>query len=758
MVNTAKKKPDELRANRIILQRITFLLVLFGIGLFIPLFMKLYQIQIIEHDFYEQKAISQQTRGTAVSASRGTIYDRNYKTLAISASVETVYIAPVYIKNDAEAEKMARGLADILGLDYESVLAKTKNRSSYYQMIQRKIEQDVADEIRLLKSENNFKAIQIEPDTKRYYSFSKFASQVIGFVGVDNEGLEGLEVYYDKTLTGVAGKIVTAKNAAGTSMPFKFEKYYDAQDGRSIVLTIDETIQHIIEKNLEQAVIDNGVEKQGGAIVMDVKTGEILAMATTEGSDLNSPRMLNDSAMKQLEGLEGEAYTKKLTELQLAQWRNKMVADTYQPGSIFKLITCSMALEEGVIDLHSTFTCTGSMMVKGWNKPISCWKKAGHGTQELTRALQNSCNPAFMTIGLKVGKETFYNYIRAFGFGQYTGVDLPGEEAGILHDKSVFLDEKSDASLAVSAFGQTFTVTPIQMITAVSAVVNGGYLMEPHIVKEIVDSNGTVIQSVEPKVVRQVISEKTSETMIYLMEQVVADGSGRNAQVQGYSIGGKTATSEKIGEANSEGKYVVSFIAVAPANDPQIAMLVLLDTPGDFIPQNQRSGGYLAAPLAGRILSEILPYLGYEPEFTGDEMFGSSVTVPKLTELSRDDAVATLAKKDMKYKVVGDGNVVTGQLPAAGAKITTSSEVILYMGSEAPSDYVKVPNVVGKSPEKANELLTNAGLFLRPTGATSAQTSTITAAVQSEAEGTEAPRGTIIEVEFRDTAVGDFAY
>jgi stage V sporulation protein D (sporulation-specific penicillin-binding protein) len=454
--------------------------------------------------------------------------------------------------------------------------------------------------------------------------------------------------------------------------------------------------------------------------------------------------------------LSGDEYEKKLSELQYANWRNKTVSDTYDPGSIFKLITCSMALEEHVVTLDSTFTCTGSIRVEGRPTPINCWKRAGHGTQKLAKALQNSCNPAFVQIGLRVGAEKFYRYLKDFGFGAETGIDAPGEATGILHDYDYFM--KHNDSLAVAAFGQTFTVTPIQMITAVSAVVNGGNLMTPHVVKEYLDSDGNLVKEVEPNVERQVISEETSKTMRTLMEGVVAEGTGRNAQVAGYRIGGKTATSEKsIDGKYIDGKYVVSFMAVAPIDDPKIALLVLIDTPGDKVPTTQRSGGFLAAPTAGKMLSEILPYMGIEPSFTGEEMFGAQITVPQVTGYSLENVKGTLDSKKIAYKIVGDGESVTGQLPAAGATVTASSEIILYAGSDKDTSSVTVPNVVGMSPEKANKAITNAGLYMLPSGALAAQTSTVSAASQDIAGGTEVAKGTIVGVVFKDTAVSDYA-
>nr|MBQ4318238.1 hypothetical protein [Clostridia bacterium] len=648
-----KKKKQVLtndeKANRTVLGRTLFLMVVCGILIFIPLIAQLYKLQITEHEEWQQKALSQQTRGTTIAANRGTIYDRNYKTLAISASVESVYIATKYIDEDdyeRQSHLIATGLSQILDIEYDAVYEKTQKKDSYYQSIARKLEPEVIEQVRAFKTEYNLPAIQIEPDTKRYYTYGTFASQMLGFVNVDGDGIEGFESYYNEKLSGTPGKIVSLKNAKGTSMFDTYEKYYDAEDGLSAVLTIDETIQHLLEKHLEAAVIDSYVENRGAAIVMVPDTGEILGMAVTGGSDLNTPRELTAEEEESIAELEGAEYNAAKTAILLEKWRNKCVADTYEPGSIFKVITSAMALEESVVSLDSHFNCTGSARVEGWDEPINCWKKAGHGDQDFTRALQNSCNPAFISIGKKIGQSTFYEYLEAFGFGRKTGIDLPGEASGLLHDRKTFLS--NDVSLAVASFGQTFTVTPIQLISAVCAVVNGGYLMQPHVVKEFVNSEGVVQETVEPQVIRQVISEETSATMRQLMQAVVDDGSGRNAQVAGYSIGGKTATSEKISAVeDTTGKYVVSFLAVAPADDPQIALLVLLDTPGEEIPQSQRSGGYLAAPLAGRILADMLPYLGLEPSYTGEELFGSEVTMPGVTGWSVEDALEVLNNKSM---------------------------------------------------------------------------------------------------------------
>ncbi|MDL2288629.1 PASTA domain-containing protein [Oscillospiraceae bacterium OttesenSCG-928-F05] len=748
MQQSKRRAESSERANRTVVWRTIFLMVLCGVVVFVPLIAQLYKIQINEHDFYERQAIDQQTRDTVIAANRGTIYDRNRKQIAVSAPVETIALSPVDIEDEDQAKLIAEGLSMLLDVDYDKVYELTQ-KSNYYQLVARKVEKEQADKVRDFKERYGLRAIRIDPDTKRYYTYSNLASQLLGFVGIDNQGLEGLEAYYDEKLTGTPGKIVTAKNNAGTDMPFQHQKFYDPEDGLSMVLTIDETMQHFLEKHLEQAIVENQVENRATGIIMDVKTGEILAMATSPGYDLNDPRtIVDEETLQALSALEGDAYREALAEAQLYQWRNKAVSDTYEPGSVFKVVTLAMALEEGAKTLESKFYCDGSAHVPGWGKPISCWKKAGHGSQTLAETLQNSCNPAFIDIGLSIGREKFYEYQEAFGFGKRTGVDMPGEAAGLLHDKAAFMT--NDVDLAVAAFGQRFTVTPLQMVTAVSAVVNGGYLMEPHIVKEFIDSEGNVVQAIEPTVVRQVISEETSAIMCDLMEKVVSIGTGKNARVNGYNIGGKTGTSEKAG-ANTEGMYDVSFVGVAPTDDPQIVILVILDTPGG--PAISRSGGIMAAPLAGRILADVLPYMGIEPQYSEEELKGVDVSMPNLNGMTREAAEAALKEKGFTFKFEGDGETVTDQVPAHAAKVPNTSQVIVYMGGAKPSGLVAVPDVIGLSPEEANRALTNAGLYVRSTGPASG--GTVKAALQSIDAGTQVVRGTVVDVEFRDMAVGD---
>jgi len=745
-------KMDSQRANRKILRRTLGLLVVFGIAAFVPLFVQLYDIQIKDHEHYEERAVNQQTRDVIVSANRGVIYDRNLNAMAVSASVETVYIAPKEIETEEAAAQIASGLSEILNVEYDTVYNKAL-KNNYYETIAKKIDKSLADRVRVFISDSGVKGIHIESDTKRYYPYGDLGSHIIGFVGSENQGLEGVEAIYDSSLSGTPGRIVSAKNAKGTNLPFTYEQYYDAQDGNSVVLTMDSTIQGIVEKQLLAAVAEYEVKNRAVGIVMNVNTGEVLAMAVVPEYDLNSPRtILDEETLLELAQLEGAEYTKKLGEAQQQMWRNKAVSDTYEPGSTFKIITSAIALEEGVAGLEDTFTCTGSINVAGWSQPIKCWRHPrSHGTQNFATALANSCNPAFITLGLRIGHDTFYDYMEAFGLLSKTNIDMAGESGSIVLPRSDF--SKNQVNLAVYAFGQRFNITPIQMITAVSAAVNGGYLMEPYVVKEVVDANGNTVAATEPTVVRQVISESTSRSICEMLENVVDNGTAGNASVRGYRIGGKTGTSEKAGEA--EGCYVVSFVGVAPADDPEIAVLVLLDEP--MSNTYMRSGGIMAAPVVGSILAEVLPYMGFEAEYTADEFSGTDVYVPNVLGMDVETAAAALAKKNMEYTVVGSGTTVTGQIPAASAKVPCTAKVILYMEEPVNESMVRVPDIIGKTPEQVYNAITGAGLYLRATGSdTSTRSSSVQATKQSVEAGSMVKFGTVINVEFLDMSAADY--
>ncbi len=689
--------------------------------------------QFIKGPSLKQEAIEQQTRDSIVSSERGTIYDRNYKVLAQSASTTMVCVVPVNIAKEKNGEEVARALSEILDLDYDEVYAKTQ-KNSYYEIIKRRVEAAEVEKIRAL----NLVGIRLDADTKRYYPNGSLASHVIGFTGNDNQGLWGIESVYDDILKGKAGRIIAAKGANGTDMPYEYEQYMDPIAGRDVVLTIDETIQHFVEKHLETAVAETGVQNGAACIVMNPKTGEILAMATKPDYDLNQPMTISDPAvLETLQGLSGadyqNAYSAELNKL----WRNKAVVDTYEPGSTFKAMVAAAALEENVVSLNHGFFCSGSKTVSGVS--IGCHNRNGHGAESFVEAVQNSCNPAFIEIGAMLGKQQFREYYKSFGFGETTGFELPGEAEGIFFSES----QMRELELATSSFGQGFNVTPLQMITAMSAVANGGYLMQPYLVKQINDENGNAIEVTEPKVVRQVISSETSRTMCNILEGVVSEGGGKNAYVKGYRIAGKTGTSEK--QPRGCEKYVASFLGFAPADDPQLACIVILDDPvGEYY------GSLIAAPVVGRIMEDSLRYLGVERQYSEAEEKESDINMPDITGKTRAEAAKIINEAGLKYYVSGnEEGVVTMQMPRAGTAVRRDAICIFYMEG-AGEENVIVPDVVGYSISDVNYLLANSNLnfMLRGTGRLNAE-GVIQSVRQEPAAGTEVPQGTIIQVEFR---------
>ncbi|MDR3209427.1 MAG: PASTA domain-containing protein, partial [Oscillospiraceae bacterium] len=694
-----------------------------------------------------------------------TIYDRNGKPLAVSATAETVYLNPYetgFYKEDPAL--IASGLSEILGAEREAILTMLSDTGARYKTVKRKIEAELAAQVRRFLTENNIKSVHLEEDTKRYYPRGRLASQLIGFVGTDNTGLYGVEATYDEYLTGTNGRVVRLKNGSGTEMLFTdYENYFDARDGDEVTLTIDATIQHYMEKYVEQGIIDYDVQKGAAAIAMDPKTGEILGMVSYGNFDLNNAWGLPEEVEQELDAItDSAAQSTARSNALYAQWRNKALSDTYEPGSVFKIITLAMALEEGVVDMDSTFYCGGSVDFLGGSR--NCWKTAGHGTQTLAEAMQNSCNVALINIGFKVGADAFYRYVDAFGFFAKTGLDLPGEAGGngtpqqpYWWSDSVFTDKDNPAQLASASFGQTFNITPIQLVTAVSAAVNGGTLYTPHVVSSIRDADGNVVLDNRPQAVRQVVSSETSAQVREILESVVRDGTGGNAYVKGYRIGGKTGTSTKTAQeaAGASREYIVSFCGVAPANDPQIVLLVLFDTPsadtGIYI-----SGGVMAAPVVGNILSDVLPYIGVVPEYTEEELRALNTQVPKLTDRSVEQAQKDLRDKGLQYEVVGDGAAVTDQLPAANALVSPGTKVILYAGAARPeTESVTVPNLYGRGYLNAKTLLEDAGLFIRTTGAAASGDSVVVSA-QSQTAGEEAAFGTVVEVTLTDVALQGF--
>lgn len=749
--------------NRMMLRRTLFLLSVCGIAAFLVLGARLYQIQIVQHDEYEAAAIAQQVRETTVSAARGTIYDRNGVVLAMSAGVDTVYISPAEIERyDEDKEAIARGLSEILGVDYETILKKAGNTNSWYEVVARKVEEDVAEQVRQFKSDGGYVGIKIESDTKRYYPNGSMAAHVIGFVGLDNTGLGGIESRYDSVLSGESGYVMRSTTAAGTDMLYSsYEDYVDARDGDSISLTIDAVIQNYVEKHLAQAVEDYDIQNGAAAICMEVDTGAILSMVSLGNFDLNDYQTISAEAEAEISSIaqSEDEYNELYALAQQQQWRNKAISDTYEPGSTFKIITLAMALEEGVVSENSSFYCGGSMNVLGRGTPLKCWKHGGHGSQTLTQAVQHSCNVAFVNIGQLVGEEKFYEYAEGFGFLERTadtsqqltaktGIDLGGESGSIWWSENVFCNPENLSQLAAASFGQTFNITPIQLITAVSACVNGGNLMKPYLVQSISDSEGNLISQTEPELVRKVISEDTSAAVCRILEQVVGDqveGTGHNAYVAGYRIGGKTGTSTKTTkEISGEKEYIVSFIGFAPADDPEIAILVLLDDPssesGIYI-----SGGQMAAPVVGKMMADILPYLGVEPEYSDSELAAADRTVPDVSGMSLTEARSALTEAGLNCRVIGEGDTVTDQLPRAGAVIASGSEVLLYAGQSPSPVEETMPDLRGLSYEAAIEKLRGLGLYVTAgNGVTDAQSELISG--QSIAPGESVEHGTVIEV------------
>ena len=749
--NPERKNENIRRANRVIQTRSFVLMILMGVVMFALLFFRLFDLQITQHEELQSKAVSQQTRRTVVTASRGTIYDAAGNILAISSSAETIILSPLEIDNavnDKEKpvswtkDSLAAGLAEILGKEPSAIRKRMDNVKSQYEVIQLRADEDVAAKVREYVDENDIVGVHLVADTKRYYPYGSLAAQVIGFVGDDNTGLYGLEAYYEKELEGQSGLVISAKDQAENDMLYTYEQYFAAKNGGDLTLTLDTTIQYYLEKGME-AMIDKFSAANGASgIVMDVNTGGILAMASYPNYDLNDFLTVSDPAL--LSRISDEEGGFKLSDAQLTQWRNKALNDTYEPGSTFKILTLSAALEEGVVDKTTTVNCGGSVSISGYT--IHCSNKNGHGLQTLMQSVGNSCNPAFINYGLRIGNEKFYEYMRSFGLMNTTGIDLGGEAVGVFAADNSF----TQLDLACYAFGQNFTVTPLTLISAQAACVNGGYLHTPYLVERITDSDGNVNYRHDSTPVRQVISEQTSATVRECLEYVVSSGTGKNGQVAGYRIGGKTGTADK----GQSGDVVVSFLCFAPADDPQVIMLITMDTPsratGTYV-----SGGNMVAPTASSVMAEILPYLGIEPSYSAEELLGMDTTVPNVIGLTVDQAKEKLKDRALSYKIVGDGSTITDQTPAGGAIIPGKSSVILYANEKKPTDKCVVPHLIGKTPSEANTSATAAGLLIRFSGTTGSESSSIRVLSQSIDEGTEVDAGTVITVQLGDTSVTD---
>jgi stage V sporulation protein D (sporulation-specific penicillin-binding protein) len=821
MTDRPRRKSDAARrANQVIRGRTMLIMLLLGVASFTVLFWKLYDLQINRHDELKAEAVGQQTDSMVISASRGTIYDKNGEIMAISYSTETVLLDPGGVQDFVESQEqkiqdaaeeaaekgapytapevldqayIARGLSRILDVEEETILEHLENTANRYWGVKKKVDQDVADEVRRfingeIDDEGNqlttvdedgntvlistggrptrLQGISLTPDTKRLYPFGSLAGNVIGFVNANNMGAYGLEASYDDVLSGSTGLTITPTNVNGTPLLFSGgEQMFDAENGSSLVLTLDTNVQYALEKGLESMLDKYDAANGGTGIVMDVNTGGIVAMASypnydpgdfstiyTEGLQAELDAALAEIQQNRSTYETEEAYNQALANaratIQFKQWRNKCYQDTYEPGSTFKPITLATALEEGVVNMNTTFTCTGSIHVEGWGKPINCSKRAGHGTQTLKVATGNSCNPAFVTMGLKIGTEAYYRYLKSFGLMETTGIDLPAEAEGIFANEDSF--NSNVVSLAAYSFGQTFNVTPLELIRAQAATINGGYLYTPYLVEQVLDDEGNILSQHETTAVRQVISEETSAKVRECLEWVVSDGGGRNGQVTGYRIGGKTGTADKTGTKD----VVVSFMCFAPADDPQYIMLLTMDTPSRTT-GTAVFGGTMVAPVASQIMSEILPLLGVEPDYTAEELVGADTTVPNVVGQTREAAEDRLADLGFTFRTVGDGDTVTDQTPAGGAIVPGNASIILYLGQEKPDTPCTVPNVVGKSASEANKAITNAGLIMKVTGTTTASSGNVYAITQSLPAGTEVAAGTVVTVQFGDNSVLD---
>lgn len=769
---------QKIRADRRMLSRTGIIMILCGLVAFLPVVGMLANLMLVHHEEYSQLALDNQTRVTNLTASRGAIYDRNMNVMAVSTSVETVFLDPLELEQNKEDVTMISNyLGNLLGKDPSWIREQTTDTTRRYKVIATKQPQEIGKQIRSFINENNIVGIHLEPDSQRVYPYSTLAAQLIGFTNTSNQGAEGLEANYNSYLEGTAGKVITTKGNYETEMPYSYEKFYEASDGNNIVLTLDTTVQYYLQKNMEAAVKKYDVLNGAFGLVMNVKTGEVLGMATLGSYDPNNYLEIADpKVLERLGGLkttyelqqEGTeayekakaAYTDELVSARLTQWRNRVVSDGYEPGSTFKIITMAAALEEGTTKVDETFYCGGEKMFSGRTQPLHCWKHTGHGTQTTFETLQNSCNIALAEIGLALGGEKFYEYAVNFGLMEPTGVGLSGESSGYFFDKETFTNPGAvgyDAAVIASSFGQTFTVTPLQLVRAISAVVNGGYLMQPYVVSEILDEDENVVEKNEPKVVRQVISEQTSAVMRDMILSVVEEGTAKNAGIAGYSIGGKTGTAEKTGKRDEEGNEVndkiVSFVGIAPMNDPEYIVLVALDTPssatGAYI-----SGGVMAAPTVRGVLEDILPYLGVPRDYTDVDMSTVEVKMPSLAGLTETEAAAALEEESLTYRIVGEGTTVTGQIPAAGNGLPGNSQVIIYMGEQVETEMVDVPNFTGMTIGEANRAAANAGLYILVKGAAS-DNGYVLATGQNVEPGKQVVPGTMIHVDFTDQTARD---
>ena len=723
-------------------RRVLIIAAVLGILCFIPMSLRLYDLMILQYDKYAQLALDNQSRTTGVSADRGSIYDRNMEVLACSVTVEDVYLDPKELKQaGVDLTALSEELAAILELDPQWVLNQAKDLSMRYKRLKAAVDEQTAKAVRSYINSNNISGVHLEPSTARFYPQGTLAAQLIGFTNASGVGCEGIEASYNSFLQGKSGAVITTKGNNEMDMPYSYEAFQDPQTGCSLVLTIDLTVQSCLEQQLQNAIARYDVQNGAFGVVMNVKTGEVLAMATLGSYDPNRYLEILDPTVPD------DPESQK--QARLKQWRNRVISDGYEPGSTFKVLTLAAALDTGAVNLESGFYCGGAEKIPGRSQLLHCWRSAGHGSQQTPQALQNSCNLAFAHIGLSLGGERFYEYVQRFGILEKTGIDLQGESKGVFFDRELIenTEKWGTASLTSASFGQTFKLTPMQLVRAIAAVVNGGYLMEPYVVSTVVDKDGNVVLQQEPTVIRQVISNETSGTMCTLLQSVVEQGTAKNAQVAGFSIGGKTGTSEKIDVLDENGKptldKIVSFVGVAPMDDPRYIILIALDTPsrqtGMYI-----SGGVMAAPTVGGLFAELLPYWSVAK---AEE--DTLITVPDLTGMTEKEVKAALKELGLEYVKRADADTVTAQIPAPGQTVPQGSQLLAYFGEVPEYETVAVPDFSGMTRQQASETAGKLGLFLQITGNTEVSPRVVVTD-QSQSAGTLVRVGTTLTLRFTD--------
>jgi len=764
MENMQPRKKRKNASKRGLLFRTVFLLAVCGIAAFAVLAFRLYDVQVTQHSYFQARALRGQLSHSTLTASRGTIYDANGNILAVSAAVENVFLSPLVISiEDQDVLLIANGLSEILGVDRDMIIDRASRTHSQYEVIKHNVEYDEAGQVREFIREHRLRGVHLEPASRRYFPNDYLASQIIGFVGTEHTGLDGIEMRYENYLTGVSGRKVRMTSARGTALSFQdFEDKFEAQDGYNIHLTIDSTIQYFVEKHLAAAIDQYRVLNGAVCIAMNARTGEILAMASYPNFNPNDFLRVSDRDMARLDAMEDEDERRAaLREAQFRQWRNRALTDTYEPGSVFKMVTMAMALEENIANLDTMFHCHGNIHVVGRvdrNQnplPMNCSRRWGHGALTLNQAMMHSCNVVCVELAVRLGARTFYEYIEAFGLFERSGLDNASEARSFWWDERTFFNRHNQSQLAAASIGQTFTITPIQMISAATATINGGYLMQPLLVSHITDGDGNIVSTNEPTLIRQVVSNSTSAAMRIMLENTVESGTGQNAQVKGYRVGGKTGTSENVVQLALAGDgarkdLTPSFIGFAPADDPEIVILLLLDTPchSTGIPI---FGGSMAAPVVGNMLADILPLaMGIMPQYTEEELRDLNTYVPRVTERDVESAVRLLGEAGLEYTVVGDDQLtVTAQFPAQNAQVAPGTSVMLITDAEVPYGYVDVPNMSAMTFEGARHALESRGLFIRTNGVPQSDVRA-RVSVQSVHAGEEVPFGTVIQVTLID--------